>query len=99
MFRATLGGFADLDQPDLLEPYTQRFFDEVAGLWDSWGLDMARFFAAAGYPAWAVSPAALATADDYLARDLPPALRRLLGEGRDGVARALRCRERDARAG
>jgi aminopeptidase N len=99
VFRATLGGFADLDQPDLLEPYTQRFFDEVAGLWDSWGLDMARFFAAAGYPAWAVTPAALATADDYLARDLPPALRRLLSEGRDGVARALRCRERDARAG
>jgi aminopeptidase N len=99
VFRATLGGFADPDQADLLEPYTQRFFDEVAGIWDSWSLDMARFFAAAGYPAWAVSPAALATADHYLARDLPPALRRLLSEGRDDVARALRCRERDTRAG
>jgi hypothetical protein len=28
----------------------------------------------------------------------PPALHRLLIEGRDDVARALRCRERDAQA-
>jgi aminopeptidase N len=35
--------------------------------------------------------------DRYLSEhDVPPALRRLLLEGRDGVVRALRARARDA---
>jgi aminopeptidase N len=38
--------------------------------------------------------------DGYLAgHDVPPALARLLMEGRDGVNRALRARARDAAAG
>ena len=36
-------------------------------------------------------------ADAWLAdADQPSPLRRLVHEGRDGIARALRCRERDA---
>jgi aminopeptidase N len=47
-----------------------------------------------------VTADAIAMTDDYVARTNPPAaLRRLLTEGRDDVARALRCRERDAAAG
>jgi aminopeptidase N len=99
-FRVMLRGFADPDQDDLLASYLPRFFEVVADLWQDWSLDMAQFFAQAAYPASVVTPAAISAADDYLQRtDLPPALRRLLGEGRDDVARALRCRERDARQG
>jgi aminopeptidase N len=47
-----------------------------------------------------VSEAAIARTDEYLATANPPAaLRRLLTEGRDDVARALRCQRRDAAAG
>jgi aminopeptidase N len=98
-FRATLGGFADPDQDELLKPYTARYFDVVAGIWSAWGSDMAQYFTEYGYPRWEVTPEAVAAAGDYLERSDPPAaLRRLLAEGRDDLARALRCRQRDAEA-
>jgi aminopeptidase N len=97
MFRAMLTGFTDIDQDELLEPYLPRFFEAVGPIWRDWSPDMAQFFAIRGYPAWAVSEEALRAADACLAQpDLPPPLRRLLAEGRDDVARALRCRRRDA---
>ncbi len=99
-FRAALGGFYAADQDELLAPFAPRFFDVVAGVWRDWNIDMAQFFAEAGYPSNVVTQAAIDAAADYVARTDPPAaLRRLLSEGRDDVARALRCRERDAQAG
>jgi aminopeptidase N len=99
VFRATLDGFTDPDHAELLEPYGQRFFDEVGRAWSDWGADMAQWFAANAYPSYLITPAAIAMADDYTARsDLPAPLRRLLSEGRDDVARALRCQQRDAAA-
>jgi aminopeptidase N len=97
-FRATLDGF---DGPDtgeeLLGPYAQRYFDVVAEAWRDWSPDMAHYFTENAYPSWQVTPEAIAYADEYAQRtDPPPALRRLLAEGRDDVARALRCRARDA---
>jgi aminopeptidase N len=96
-FRAALGGFYDSDQDELLAPYAPRFFEVAADLWRDSGSDMGQYFAENAYPVSVVTPAALSAADDYLARtDAPPGLRRLLAEGRDDVARALRCRQRDA---
>ena len=44
-----------------------------------------------------VEPRTIAAADEWLSdAEQPPALRRLVFEGRDGIARALRARERDA---
>ena len=98
-FRATLRGFADPDADDLLDPYVARYFDVVAGIWRDWSSDMAQHFAVYAYPSWKITPEAIALADGYLERTSPPAaLRRLLAEGRDDVARALRCRRRDAEA-
>ncbi|HEX6930952.1 MAG TPA: aminopeptidase N [Streptosporangiaceae bacterium] len=98
-FRAALGGFYADDQDALLAPFAPRFFDAVTGVWRDWSSDMARYFAGVGYPAAAITQDALDTAEDFLNRTSPPpALRRLLSEGRDDVARALRCRRRDAEA-
>jgi len=102
VFRATLDGFTDPDHDhaELLEPYGPRFFDEVGLAWRDWGADMAQWFAENAYPRDMITPAALAAADDYIARSDPPAaLHRILTEGRDDVARALRCQQRDATAG
>ena len=100
IFRAVLGGFQAADQDDLVAPYAGRFFDAVAGIWRDWGSDMAQYFTEHAYPSTVVSPQALEAADAHLASaDIPDPLRRLLSEGRDDVARALRCRERDAQAG
>ena len=99
-FRAALGGFQDPDQDELLAPYASRYFEVVARIWTDWGADMAQSFAMAGYPRSVVTAQAIDEADAYIARTRPPAaLRRLLIEGRDDVARALNCRQRDALAG
>jgi len=99
-FRATLAGFQNLDQDELLVPFAARFFDVVGQVWRDFGSDMAQRFAEQAYPISVISAPAIDAADEYIARTSPPAaLRRLLAEGRDDVARALRCRERDRRPG
>jgi aminopeptidase N len=99
-FRATLGGFKSLDQEELLAPYAARYFDVVAGLWRDWGSDMAQFFVTVGYPRSVISQAAVDEASDFLARTNPtPPLRRLISEGCDDIARAVRARARDAAGG
>ena len=50
VFRAVLDGFADPDQPELLEPYTDRYFGVVCGIWRDWSSDMARWFVSYAYP-------------------------------------------------
>ncbi len=99
-FRAVLGGFYSADQEDLVAPFVPRFFEAALAAWRDWGTDMAQYLAESGYPASVITREAIDTADEFLAGASPPApLFRLISEGRDDVARALRCRERDAIAG
>ncbi len=98
-FRAALRGFNDLDQDDLLAPYAGRFFEALPVMWSDGATDMAQFFVKIGYPASVISQGAIEMTTAYIERANPsPALARLLSEGRDDVARALRCRERSAAA-
>ena len=100
MFRAVLSGFADPDQPDLLEPYAQRYFDVVGDIWQDWSSDMAQWFVNNAYPLYRVSPDTIRLTDEFIARaDPPAALHRLLTECRDSVRRALLCQERDRQEG
>jgi aminopeptidase N len=97
-FRAMLAGFADEDQPALLAPYRDRYFEVVPRIWRDWTPDMAQRFVSYAYPT-ADDPAVISATSDLInSSDLPPGLVRLLIEGRDGLRRALRCQERDRRA-
>jgi aminopeptidase N len=97
-FRAMLSGFADDDQPALLAPYQDRYFEVVPRIWRDWTPDMARWFVSYAYP-MADNPAVISATSDLMnSSDLPPGLVRLLIEGRDGLRRALRCQERDRQA-
>jgi len=99
MLRATLAGFADPDQPELVEPYREEFFAIVADVWREWSSAMAQDFVSGVYTTFAISPETLEATDAYIASaDPPAALRRLLIEGRDDVVRALRCQARDRQA-
>jgi aminopeptidase N len=99
MFRATLGGFVDLDHPELIEPYRDDYFETVGEAWRDWSSAMAQDFVSGAYLVGAISQETVQATDDYIARAEPPAaLRRLLLEGRDDVLRALRCQERDRQA-
>ncbi len=100
MFRATLSGFVDPDQPELLQPYAQRYFDVIGDIWRDWSSDMAQWFVNNAYPLFLVSPETVRMTDGYIAEANPPApLHRLLTECRDSVQRALRCQERDRQEG
>jgi aminopeptidase N len=100
MFRAALSGFVDPDQPALVEPYRERYFEVVGGVWRNWSSAMAQDFVSGAYAVSAISLETVEMTDSYIrAADPPAALRRLLIEGRDDVLRALRCQDRDRRAG
>ena len=98
-FRATLSGFADPDQPELVNPYREKYFAAVADAWRTWSSAMAQDFVSGVYTAGAISAETVRRTDEYIeATDPPAALRRLLLEGRDDVLRALRCQARDRQA-
>ncbi len=100
MFRATLGGFTDPDQPELMEPYLAKYFEVIGAVWGDWSSAMAQDFVSAVYTVGAISPETVEATDAYIAAEQPPAaLRRLLIEGRDDVLRALRCQARDRQEG
>jgi len=97
---AVLAGFAHPEQLELLEPWVERYFDVIDEVWEQRTPEFAQSIVVGLYPALLVSPATVARTDAYLSsHDVQPALARLLLEGRDGVARALRARETDAAAG
>jgi aminopeptidase N len=92
MFRATMIGFADRDQPALVQPYRPEYFAALSGVWRDWSSAMAQDFVEYGYTIGAVDETTIAATDAYLAAspEPPSALRRLVVEGRDEVSRALR---------
>ncbi|SPT49331.1 aminopeptidase N [Actinomadura madurae] len=97
VYRATLGGFVEPDQADLLVPYVDRYFAEVGRVWKEWTSDMSQTFAEVAYPFLVIEQSTIDRTESYIADERPPAaLTRLLSEGRDGVARALRARAKDA---
>jgi aminopeptidase N len=98
-FRATLGGFTDPDQPELMKPYRAKYFEVIGAVWRDWSSAMAQDFVGDVYTVGAISAETVEATDAYIAAEQPPAaLRRLLIEGRDDVLRALRCQARDRQA-
>ncbi|MBO2445752.1 aminopeptidase N [Actinomadura barringtoniae] len=96
-FRATLGGFVEPDQAQLLVPYVDKYFAEVGRVWKEWSGNMSQTFAEVAYPFLIIDQSTIDRTEAYIAENDPPgALARLLSEGRDGVARALRARAKDA---
>lgn len=94
--RAVIGGFAPAGQGELLEPYVARYFAEVPGVWERRSSEVAQTVVIGLYPSWSINEQSVAAADEFLAGDHPPALRRLVVEGRAGVVRSLKARAFDA---
>ncbi len=96
---ATLQGFWHPAQTEVTRPYVPRFFAEVGEIWERRPGEIAKNVAAYLFPT-IVEQSTLDVADAWLADDShPSALRRLISESRDGIARALRCQARDAQEG
>lgn len=81
-----------------LDEFTGEYFAVAETLWDKLTNEMAQRTLEGLYPAWDISQDALDQAEALLARDIPGGLRRIVSEGQDRVARALRNRAVDAAA-
>jgi aminopeptidase N len=96
---AVIAGFQQVEDLDLLRPYTDRYLADVARLWEERTPDMATSLVEGLFPYQLIDSETLGKVDHYLETARPtPALRRLLVEGRDGLARALRAQACDAAA-
>ncbi|WP_319456188.1 MULTISPECIES: aminopeptidase N [unclassified Mycobacterium] len=94
--RAIVTGFVQPGQAALLAPFREKYFGAIAGVWERRSSEVAQTVVIGLYPSWDVSQAGLDAADAFLADpELPPALHRLVLEGRAGVERALRARAFD----
>ena len=93
---AVISGFSHPAQRHLLGPYVERYFAEVADVWSRRTSERAQSVVVGLFPSWAVDKSTVEAADAWLADEShPPALRRLVSEGRAGIVRALGAREFD----
>ncbi|CAH0256832.1 Aminopeptidase N [Arthrobacter sp. Bi83] len=94
---SAVAGFTRVLDTELLEPYAGKYFDAVPGIVAQRTNALAQQIVVGLYPAQLTTQATVDRTDEFLAA-LPEdsaALRRMMLENRDGVARALRARAAD----
>ncbi|MGI5454850.1 aminopeptidase N [Streptomyces sp. CA-249302] len=95
LVEATIAGFAQPSQRELTAPYTAKYFEVIERLWQERSIQIGMDVVRGLFPAWPADGEARGTldaADAWLAahEGSAPALRRLVLEARDDLARALR---------
>ncbi|WP_424922043.1 aminopeptidase N [Streptomyces sp. wa53] len=97
---ATIAGFGQPSQRELLAPYTASYFEAIERVWAERSIQIGMDVVKGLFPGLQDDPATLSATDAWLTShpDAAPALRRLVLEARDDLARALRGQGRDAAA-
>ncbi|WP_327118577.1 aminopeptidase N [Streptomyces sp. NBC_01341] len=97
---ATIAGFEQASQRELLAPYSASYFEAIERVWAERSIQIGMDVVKGMFPGLQDDPATLAATDAWLTShpDAAPALRRLVLEARDDLARTLRGQERDAAA-
>ncbi|NUS27589.1 MAG: aminopeptidase N [Streptomyces sp.] len=101
LVEATIGGWNQSSQRELLAPYAQKYFAAIERVWADRSIQIGMDVVRGLFPSLQDSPQTLDATDAWLSahEDAPPALRRLVLEARDDLARALRGQECDAKTG
>jgi len=95
----TCRGFNVALQRDLVAPFVDQYFGILIDLWNTKGYEIAETTATMLFPSFIVTEDTLAKAQKWLdvtGKDAPNALRRVITEGRDALARSLRAQKADA---
>ena len=92
---AAMGGFNWADQRALLEPYVEKFFGAIAGVFRSRDKEFATDYFRSLFPGYRVERDILAQSEAVLAGygDELPILARTIKETNDDLLRSIRCRE------
>lgn len=101
LVEATIAGMQQSSQRSLLAPYAERYFAAIEGIWSNRSIQIAMDVVKGLYPSLQDSQETLDATDAWLSAhaDAAPALRRLVLESRDDLARGLRGQACDAAAG
>ncbi|MFE4603805.1 aminopeptidase N [Kitasatospora indigofera] len=97
LVEAQIAGFAPAGQRELTAPYAERYFGVLERIWAERTIEIAMRVVGGFFPRLQISTQTLAAADAWLTGhpDAAPALRRLVLECRDDLARALRAQACD----
>ncbi len=97
LVEAQIAGFAPAGQRELTAPYAPRYFELLERVWAERTIEIAMRIVGGFFPRLQTSTQTLAAADAWLTGhpDAAPALRRLVLECRDDLARALRAQACD----
>ncbi|WP_329132054.1 aminopeptidase N [Streptomyces sp. NBC_01476] len=98
LVEATIAGFAQPGARELIAPYVEPYFEAIEGVWASRSIEIGMSIVRGLFPSLQDSPQTLEATDAWLAAHpaAAPALRRLVLEARDDLARSLRAQSRDA---
>jgi aminopeptidase N len=91
---AAMSGFAWVCQRDLVEPYFERFFEAVPGIFRDRPREFATDYFHGMFPGWVIEDGILERSQRLLseAGDDSPVLARMLREANDDLERAIKCR-------
>ncbi len=94
---SAVAGFTRVPDTSLLEPFAERYFKAVPGIVKDRTHALAQQIVVGLYPAQLTTEATVARTDEFISglAEGDAALRRMMLENRDGVARALRARAAD----
>ncbi|MGV9700312.1 aminopeptidase N [Streptomyces sp. NPDC003470] len=101
LVEATIAGFAQASQRELVAPYAERYFAAIERVWSERSIQIGMDVVRGLFPSLRDSQDTLDATDAWLSahEQAAPALRRLVLEARDDLARALRGQACDAAAG
>jgi aminopeptidase N len=94
---SVIQGVARVHDPELLRPFVDRYFASIADVWATRTNEIAQQIVIGLYPTLLADEHLVSASDAWLEAnpDAVPALRRLVSENRDAVARALRVQAKD----
>jgi len=95
LLEATVGGFSQPDQRELLVPFIAKYFDSLADIWETRTNEISQTLTLGLFPSLLGSPEIMAKADAFIASSTDVGAIRLVRELRDNVDRSLRCQARD----
>ncbi|MEU6731637.1 aminopeptidase N [Streptomyces physcomitrii] len=100
LVEATIAGFGQPEQRTLTAPYAPRYFEVIERIWAERSIQIGMHVVRGLFPAAQDSQSTVDAADAWLDGHpaAAPALRRLVLESRDDLARALRGQDRDRAA-
>ncbi len=100
LLSATVRGFAQPEQRELVRPYVGPYLDTLAAVWAERTNESAQVITTGLFPRVLADSSTAETVRDWLeTAEIPPSARRLVVEGLADLDRALRAQERDRQSG